>query len=65
MASQVPYSGTMDVAPQLNPLPQVHVDTPIAAFGGATAGAITHMGEVVQGAGKELFDRAYAMQELN
>jgi hypothetical protein len=65
MASQVPYSGTMDVAPQLNPLSQVHVDTPIAAFGGATAGAITHMGEVVQGAGKELFDRAYAMQELN
>jgi hypothetical protein len=55
----------MDVAPQLNPTPTAHVDTPIAAFGGATAGAITHMGEVVQGAGKELFDRAYAMQELN
>ena len=65
MASQVPYTGTMDVAPQLNPTPTAHVDTPIAAFGGATAGAITHMGEVVQGAGKELFDRAYAMQELN
>jgi hypothetical protein len=55
----------MDVAPQLNPTPTAHVDTPIAAFGGATAGAITHMGEVVQGAGKELLDRAYAMQELN
>jgi hypothetical protein len=65
MASQVPYSGDPTVAPQLDPLPQVHVDTPIAAFGGATAGAITHMGEVVQGAGKELFDRAYAMQEMN
>ena len=65
MASQVPYSGTETVAPQLDPLPQVHVDTPIAAFGGATAGAITHMGEVAQGAGKELFDRAYAFQELH
>lgn len=65
MASQVPYTGTEDVSPQLNPLPNVHVDTPVAAFGGAVAGAITHMGEVAQGAGKELFARAYAMQELN
>jgi hypothetical protein len=64
MASQVPYSGTQDVAPQQGFLPAAHEDTPIAAFGGATAGAITHMGEVAQGAGKELFDRAYAFQEL-
>ncbi len=65
MASQVPYSPVPTEAPQLDPLPQAHVDTPIAAFGGATAGALTHMGEVAEGAGKELFDRAYAMQELN
>ena len=65
MASQVPYTGTEDVSPQFNPLSNVHVDTPIAAFGGATAGAITHMGEVAEGAGKELFARAYAMQQLN
>lgn len=64
MASQVPYTGTETVAPQLDPLSPVHVDAPIAAFGGATAGAITHMGEVAQGAGKELFDRAYAFQEM-
>jgi hypothetical protein len=60
----VPYTGTQDVSPQVEPLSQVHLDTPNAAFGGAVAGAITHMGEVTQGAGKELFARAYAMQEL-
>jgi len=65
MATPVPYSGTETVSPQLNPLSPVHVDAPIAAFGGATAGAITHMGEVVEGAGKELFDRANAMQTLH
>ena len=65
MASQVPYSGVPDVSPQVNPLPTAHVDTPIAAFGGAVAGAVTHLGEVAQGAGNELFARGYAMQELN
>ena len=65
MASQVPYTGTQEVSPQLEPTQQVHEDTPVAAFGGAVAGAITHMGEVAEGAGKELFARAYAMQELN
>jgi hypothetical protein len=65
MASQVPYNPVPTESPQLNPLPQAHVDTPIAAFGGATADALTHMGTVAEGAGKELFDRAYAMQELN
>jgi len=64
MASQVPYYGTQEITPQVDPLSTVHVDTPVAAFGGAVAGAITHMGEVAQGAGKELFDRAYAMQDL-
>lgn len=65
MATPVPYTGTETVAPQLDPLSPVHVDTPIAAFGGATAGAITHMGEVAQGVGKELFERADAMQMFN
>ena len=65
MASQVPYSAAPEEAPQLDPVPNAHVDTPVAAFGGAVAGAITHMGEVAEGAGKELFARAYAMQELN
>lgn len=65
MATPVPYTGRQEVTPQQGFLPQAHEDTPVAAFGGAVAGAITHMGEVAQGAGKELFDRAYAFQELH
>lgn len=65
MATEVPYTGAPNVAPQVNPLPQVRIDTPVAAFGGATAGALTHMGEVAEGAGKEIFSRAYAMQEMD
>lgn len=65
MATAVPYTGAPTVSPQLNPTPQMHVDSPVAAFGGAVAGAITHAGETAQGAGKELFDRAYAMQQFN
>ena len=65
MASQVPYSPAPTATPDLAPLPQAHVDTPVVAFGGATAEALSHMGTVAEGAGKELFDRAYAMQELN
>lgn len=65
MASQVPYQPVPDVQPQDRGVSPVHVDTPVAAFGGATAGAITHMGEVVEGAGKEIFARAYAMQYLH
>jgi hypothetical protein len=65
MASQVPYYGTQEITPQVDPLSTVHVDTPVAAFGGDVAHAITHMGEVTEGAGKELFDRAYAMQEYD
>lgn len=65
MATQVPYSGTQSISPQFEPLAQVHENTPEAAFGGAVAGAVTHMGEIAEGAGKELFARGYAMQELN
>src|SRR5580692_252560 len=65
MATAVPYSGTLSVAPQLDPLQNVHVNTPVEAFGGATAGAITHLGQVAEGAGKEVFARGLAMQELD
>jgi hypothetical protein len=65
MPTQVPYSGTLDTQPQVDPLPQAHVDTPNAAFGGAVAQAISHIGEVAQVDGKELFGRAYAMQEMS
>ena len=65
MPTPVPYSPVPDVAPQLDPTSSVHIDTPTAAFGGAVGAAIGQLGQATEGAGKELFDRAYAMQELN
>jgi hypothetical protein len=61
---QVPYSGTPNVAPQSNPIPRYSADTPLAAFGGAVAQATQGLGQAVEGAGKELFVRATAMQDL-
>lgn len=63
--AQVPYSGTIDAPAELNPLQRVGVDTPSAAFGGTVAQAVEHMGDVAQGAGKEIFQRAYGFQELD
>lgn len=63
--AQVPYSGAPEVGPALDPLPTPRVNAPAEAFGSGIAGAITHLGETAQGAGKELFGRAYAMQELD
>lgn len=64
MATPVPYQGIPDVAPRLEPTPGVGINTPPAAFGTNIAEATSHMGQVIEGSGKELFDRAYAMQEL-
>lgn len=64
MASQVPLVPGLEAQPQVEPMSRVGVETPIAAFGGATADAISHMGEVVEGAGKEMFARAMDMQGM-
>lgn len=61
---QVPYSGVPDVAPQDNPIPRYTADTPIAAFGGATAHALTELGGSFSQVGNELWTRADAMQQL-
>lgn len=63
--AQVPYSGAPEVGPALDPLPTPRVNAPAEAFGTGVAGAISHLGEVAQGAGKELFARAIAFQELD
>ncbi len=47
------------------PLPKVSVNSPEAAFGGATAAAITNLGHVVEGAGNELFNRAIALKQID
>lgn len=61
----VPYSPVPSVAPQLAPQPMARVDAPVAAFGGATAAAISNLGRTVEGSSNELFARAIALQQLN
>lgn len=61
---QVPYSGVPDVAPEDNPTPRYTAETPIAAFGGATAQALTELGSSFGQVGNELWSRAEAMQQL-
>ncbi len=65
MPTAVPYTGVPTAAPRFEPASPVHIDTPVAAFGGDVAQAIQHFGEVTKDSGQELFQRAYAMQELN
>lgn len=64
MATPVPYEGAPDRAPGFDPTPTLGVQANPAAFGTNVAEAAGHLGQVVEGAGKELFDRAYAMQDL-
>ncbi len=47
------------------PLPRVSVNTPEAAFGGATAAAVANLGKVIEGAGNELFNRAIALKQVD
>lgn len=41
------------------------VETPFAAFGGASAEAMSKLGNTLERSGDELFQRAYAIQQLN
>ena len=65
MATAVPYTGDDTVSPQERPAQRVWVDAPAAAFGTGIAQATEGLGTTMEGAGKELFDRAIAMQQLN
>lgn len=62
--AQVPYSPVPSVVPNAQGVQAPRLDTPTAAFGGATAKAQEGLGTAMIGAGDELFKRALAMQEL-
>lgn len=62
---EIPYSGVPDRTPEFRPTPSLNVNPPEAAFGTTIAAATQHLGQVEEGAGKELFDRAYALQEMH
>lgn len=56
--AQVPYEGYPTIAPQFEPTPEIHVDTPPAAFGVNVGQSVEHLGQVQEAAGEELFNRA-------
>lgn len=70
MATPVPYTGAP--GPETIgqgriediPISPVRVEADPNAFGVNIAAATAHLGRVTEDAGKEMFDRAYAMQEL-
>ena len=68
MADRVPYTGAPEgagaQAPRFEPTPEVHVEATPAAFGTNVAQAVQGLGEVQEGAGKEMFQRALAFQDL-
>lgn len=63
--AQVPYTGAPTVTPEQSGTPYEHIDTPLAAFGGATAEATQRLGGAFDKTGNELYARAIAMQQLN
>src|SRR6266568_2270096 len=60
---QVPYNPVPN-APNLIETPKVHVDSPVAAFGGTVGEALSSLGRTLGHAGDELFQRAIALQNL-
>ena len=65
MADRVAYTGAPDTPSlRLEPTPAMHVDAPPAAFGVNVGQAVENLGQVQEGAGKELFARALAFQDL-
>lgn len=59
----VPYNPVAQ-ASQMIATPNQRVDTPVEAFGGATAQALQHLGSVGQEVGNEIYARAKALQDL-
>lgn len=60
----------MPVVPEIkgssggSPSPGYHVNTPVEAFGGATAQALEHLGHVGAEVSNEIYSRAKALQDL-
>ena len=64
MATPEPFEGAPDRVPGQEGIAPIQSGANPASFGVGLAQAVGHLGEIVEGSGKELFDRAYAMQEL-
>ena len=62
---EVPYSGVQTVAPEKSQTPTRQLDVPASAMGGSIAAAVVNRGDTLRKVGDELFDRAYAMQQMS
>lgn len=65
MATPVPYSPIPSVQPTDRPTPFRSEAVPAGAFGEGIAAATSHLGQVEENAGTELYGRAVAIQQLN
>lgn len=61
---RVPYNPVPEVSPANAPAPRISIATPPAAFGVGIADSIERFGGTADKVGNELFERAYAMQQL-
>lgn len=60
----VPYSGVPGQSASMVPIPSVHVDSPLAAFGGAVAAANQELGSQLEKSSDTIFARAQDFQKL-
>ena len=63
--AKLPYSPVPEVTLRQTSIPGRRIDTPEAAFGGASAAANVKLGQTFEKVGDELFNRAVALQELD
>ena len=61
---QVPYQPFPSVGPSEAGTPGLRVQPPGAAFGTDIAQAVSHLGQVAEHAGNEVFSRAIALQDV-
>lgn len=61
---RVPYNPVPEERPSNIAIPNVRIDTPAAAFGGASAAALERFGGQVERSASMLFDRAMELQKL-
>src|ERR1041385_96878 len=62
---QVPYNPVRQVGLENIGVSAPGVNAPLAAFGGAQAEAMSHLGSGLERAGDEIFARAMAIQQVN
>lgn len=62
---QVPYSGSLQVAPENNPIPRYEAQVTPDMFGANVGNAINQLGKTEDGVGNEIFARGLAMQDVN